>query len=253
VLKISVLASGVVLLDGQPTEIGQLDRIFQTAKENNTGVLYYREAAGGEPPPQGMEVIKLVVKHKLPICMSTKPDFSDVVDAKAVFEKVFTEVRKLAAAKGLVIVKPNLKPLVLPAMAKTPQLESIAANMEQLMPSKVKRNVAVISNASFDADVPEIADVAKSIPFLGMLMGLTYIGHAVWIFEGHATTLSAGCRDADALIVDSVKLPALPPSWQDAAASVMRNANILIHNRETFQLGIARKAAEGKDLLEFPN
>ena len=90
------------------TEIEQLDKIFQAAKENNTGVLYYREAAGGEPAPQSMEVIKLVVKHKLPISMSTKPDFSDVVDAKAVFEKVFAEVRKLAAGKGLVIVKPNL-------------------------------------------------------------------------------------------------------------------------------------------------
>jgi len=101
--------------------------------------------------------------------------------------------------------------------------------------------------------VPDIADVAKSIPFLGMLMGLTYIGHAVWIFEGTATTLAAGCRDADALIVDSIKLPVLPPGWQDAAAAVMRNANILIHNRETFQLGISRKAREGKDLLEFPN
>ena len=87
-LKISVLASGVVLLDGQPTEIGQLDKIFQAAKESNTSVLYYREAVGGEPPPQGMEVIKLVVKHKLPISMSTKPDFSDVVDAKTVFEKI---------------------------------------------------------------------------------------------------------------------------------------------------------------------
>ena len=252
-LKISVLASGVVLLDGQPVEIDQLDKVFQTAKENNRGVMYYRESAGGEPPPQGMEVIKLVVKHKLPISMSTKPDFSDVVDPKAVFEKLFEDVRKLAAGKGLVVVQSNLKHLVLPAMAKTPQLESIAANMECLIPSKVKRKVAVISNASFEGDVPDIQEVAKSIPFLGVLMGLTYLGHGVWIFEGNATTLAAGCRDADVLIVDSAKLPVLPAGWQDAAAAVMRNANILIHNRENFQLGIVRKAGAATNQLEFPN
>ncbi len=67
-------------MDGQAVEIDQLDKIFQTAKENNIGVHYYRE--GRASPPQSMEVMKLVVKHKVPISMSTKPDFSDVVDPK---------------------------------------------------------------------------------------------------------------------------------------------------------------------------
>jgi hypothetical protein len=121
------------------------------------------------------------------------------------------------------------------------------------MPSNVKRSVPVISNASFEPETPDITEFAKTIPLLGRLMGLTYIGHAVWVFEGQATTLSAGCRDADALLADSPKLPMLPRDWQDTAASVIRNANILIHNRENYQLGIARKAVEGKGLLEFPN
>jgi hypothetical protein len=252
VLKISVLASGVVLVDGQAVDIAQLDKILQTAKENNRSVHYYREAAGSEALPQSMEVMKLIVKHKLPISMSTKPDFSDVVDTKAVFEKVFEEVRKLAT-RGLVIVKPNLKHLMLPAMAKSPQLESLAASMEKLIPPEVKRKVAVISNSSFEADTPDIKEVAKSIPFLGVLMGLTYIGHGVWVFGGTASTLTPGCRDADVLIVDSAKLPVLPSGWQDAAAAVMRNANILLHNRENFQLGIVRKAGTGTNQLEFPN
>jgi hypothetical protein len=111
------------------------------------------------------------------------------------------------------------------------------------MPSNVKRSVAAISNASFEAETPDITEVVKSMPFLGMLMGLTYIGHAVWVFEGHAT--------AD--VFDNAKLPILPRDWQDTAASAMRNANILIHNRENFQFGITRKAVEGKGLLEFPN
>jgi hypothetical protein len=138
-------------------------------------------------------------------------------------------------------------------MAKTPQREAIAANMEKLIPPQIQRKVAVIANANFEADVPDIKDVAKSIPFLRMLIGLTYIGHGVWVFEGTARTLAAGCRDADVLLVDSAKLPVLPAGWQDAAASVMRNANILVNNRESFQLGIVRKAGLGKDQLEFPN
>ena len=84
-------------------------------------------------------------------------------------------------------------------------------------------------------------------------MGLNYIGHAVWIFEGNASAFAAGCLDADVLIVDSAKLPALRPGWQDAAASVMRNANILVHNRENFRLVIVRKAGTGTSQLEFPN
>lgn len=111
----------------------------------------------------------------------------------------------------------------------------------------------MISNAIFKAKAPDIKDVAKSIPFLGNLMGLTYIGQGVWIFEDHASTLTTGCPDADALIFDRSRLPVLPSGWQNAAASVMRNANILVHNRQNLQLEILRKTGLGKDQLEFPN
>jgi hypothetical protein len=43
---------------------------------------YYREMAeAAEPPETSLQVIELVIKHRLPISMSTKADFSDVVDA----------------------------------------------------------------------------------------------------------------------------------------------------------------------------
>jgi len=66
----------------------------------------------------------------------------------------------------------------------------------------------------------DVTEVVKAVPFLRKLMGLTYIGHGVWVFEGHATTS----------VVDGTTLPTLP-----------------------LQLAITRKAAEGKDLLAFPN
>ena len=78
------------------------------------------------------------------------------------------------------------------------------------MPSSVKRNIAVIANTELQAVTKEIS---KAIPFVGMLMGFAYIGHAVWIFEGHPDALEAGCRDADVLIVDGGMAPFLSKDW----------------------------------------
>src|ERR1051325_7624215 len=112
----------------------------------------------------------------------------------------------------------------------------MAAGMERLIPSDVKRNVAVIADTGFAAGLsPDLAQASKAIPFLGLLTGLTYIGHHVWVFEGHASALGAGCRDADVLIVDSAMAAHLEKSWQDTVAQAMRNANILMHDRATFK------------------
>jgi hypothetical protein len=84
-----------------------------------------------------------------------------------------------------------------------------------------------------------------------MLMGLTYIGHAVWVFEGHPSAFTVGCRHADVLIVDSSMLGGLEDGWEDRAAAVMRNANILVHDRSTFQLRILHKVGEQLGALGF--
>jgi hypothetical protein len=47
-------------------------------------VWYHRENPASEPPSQGQAVIQLIIKHQLPVSMSTKPDFSDYVDDKGV-------------------------------------------------------------------------------------------------------------------------------------------------------------------------
>jgi hypothetical protein len=98
-----------------------------------------------------------------------------------------------------------------------------------------------------------VAEVAKAVPFLGILMGFSYSGHAVWIFDGEASQLIEGCRDADVLIVDSAVVPTLEPGWQDQVAKAMRNVNILIHERADFKLRIVRKAGAADGPLEFPN
>lgn len=292
VLKISVLASGAVLLDGSPIALDQLAGKLAAAKQSNGIVWYYREAAAEHPPPQATSVLGLIVKHKLPVSLSSRPDFSDYVDSKGVshprtgqsaaapetapagyeprmpevaavpdIEAVFAEARKMAAGeqgpRGLVIVRPDRKYLVLPALAESPELTAMAQGLERLVPSAVRRNIAVIANTGFDLQgpggAPNLAEVGKAIPFFGNLMGLSYLGHAVWIFEGQASAQAAGCRDADLLIVDSGMAPFLQSGWQDQVARVMRNANILIQDRSGFKLRFLRKVGESRERLEFPN
>ena len=281
-----MLANGAILLDGQPADLEQLDAALQRVKQNHGRVWYYRESAGAQPPPAGLAVIQRVVRHKLPISLSSKLDFSDWVDGKGVsharategaaapgtsprmpevsirsdIQEVFARLRQTAAAPGaaggLAILKPDRTHLLMPRLAAAPSLETMAANMDRMVPRAVKRNIAVIAYTLFEPQsgaMPGLAEVSQAIPFLGILVGLSYIGHAVWVFEGHASALSAGCRQADVLIVDSAMRPLLPPSWDADAAAAMRNPNILVHDRATFQLAMIRQAGTDGGALQFPN
>src|SRR5690242_19254002 len=84
-LKISVLSSGDILVDGCPAGLEQVEAALEQVKTHqNPQVWYYRETAGAQPPPEAMAVVQCIVKHKLPISLSSKPDFSDWVDAKGI-------------------------------------------------------------------------------------------------------------------------------------------------------------------------
>ena len=280
-LKISVLANGAILLDGKPADLDQIDAALHVAKQINANaqVWYYREAGGAQPPPQAMAVVQRIVHYKLAISLSSKADFSDWVDAKGVshprtaegaaaalrmpevssrsdIREVLAKVREAASSGGLVILKPDRTHIVLPRLAETAELKTMAEQMDRMIPAATKRNIAAIAYTVFECEAgaePGLIEVSKAIPFLGILVGLSYIGHAVWVFEGHASTLSAGCREADLLVVDSVMRPLLGPGWEAQAALAMRNANILVHDRATFQLSAIRKAGASSDRLQFPN
>ncbi|HEY6253957.1 MAG TPA: hypothetical protein VI685_28715 [Candidatus Angelobacter sp.] len=280
IIKISVLASGTILLDGKQVEMKDLEVVLKDAGSTGGAVWYYRESAAAEPPPQAKEVISLIIKNRLSISLSTKPDFSDYVDVKGVsqprtpekdlpalfnprmpdvqavpdIEQIFADARKMAADKkprAVVMITPSRK-LSFVTVPESPT-RAAAAGMESIVPSNVKRNIAVIGYTGFAQETfasTSLKDANKAIPFLGILLGLSSIGHSVWIFEGHGTAIAAGCRDADLLIVDSGMLPFLPRGWQDEAAKVMRNPNIMVHDRAAFQLRIVTKVGKS-NRLEF--
>ena len=84
VVKVTVLASGVVQLDGRPTSLPALDEELRKLKADNGVVWYHRQDPASEPPPQGAAVIQMIIKHQLPVSMSSRPDFSDYVDSAGV-------------------------------------------------------------------------------------------------------------------------------------------------------------------------
>ena len=84
VLKVKVTADGEVSADGQPLSLEQLaDRVAQL-KQARGIVWYHRANPSGEPHPNAMKVLQLVVENKLPIRLSANPDFSDAVDDKGI-------------------------------------------------------------------------------------------------------------------------------------------------------------------------
>ena len=107
------------------------------------------------------------------------------------------------------------------------------SSIEKLIPSAVQRAIAVIAYTELRAVE---TDIARAIPFAGMLLGCAYIGHAVWAFEGHASALAAGCREADVLLVDGGMVPYLTEDWVKVVGSAMRRKEIYVHDRATYRL-----------------
>jgi hypothetical protein len=155
----------------------------------------------------------------------------------ASIEDSFERARVLAAQGQLVVVRGDGQCLILPALATASVNPEKVAAIEQIIPSTSKRRVAVIGDTTWATNATPSLQVAnQAIPFFGLLMGFTSIGHSVWVFEGSANVLAAGCRGADVLIVDSASVAKLPNDWQIRAEGVMRNPQILIHDRASYKL-----------------
>jgi hypothetical protein len=80
ILKISVYQAGALLANGTEVSIDKLKSELSDLKAHNGVVWYYREAGQEKPPPIAGEVISSLIEYQLPISVSSKPDFSDVID-----------------------------------------------------------------------------------------------------------------------------------------------------------------------------
>lgn len=169
------------------------------------------------------------------------------VDIIPDIEDRFVEVRKAAngevvpptGADGrhVIVVTPGRMMMFKGCPPPGTMSREAVASAEQMMPSTPKRNMVAIAYNEVEAIT---TDAGKTIPFLGYLMGFAYIGHAVWVFEGHPSALAAGCREADILLVDGGMAPYLQTDWLDIVTGVMRHPEVVIHDRETYSLRVVR-------------
>jgi len=102
--------------------------------------------------------------------------------------------------------------------------EDFFAELESLAPSDRQRSIVAIGMTEFRAF---LANPYLAVPFLKLLHGLVQIGHAVILFEGHASALAEVCRDADLLVVDSEMIQFLQTDWLPVAQAVMREPNVV--------------------------
>ena len=270
-LKVSVLSNGSILLDGMPVALSNLKAALEQADKTTGRVLYYRENAGAEPPPQSKEVMDLVIANRLPISLSSKPDFSDYVDrfgqlhsrpdasaaprdraaphmpdvnvsasAGDAFAKARAQASGQNGSRGIAIVRPDRAVLFLTLPPPPPQTSLMAKHLASVIPSDHGQNVAVIAFTAFTMTRPEAAriqEASAAIPFFGLLCGLNYVGHRILIFEGHPSALALGLEQSEVLIVDSAMLPFLQPDWMPVAQRVMpANRRIFIHDRKAGRL-----------------
>jgi hypothetical protein len=233
VIKVSVLQSGELLLDGRTVSLGQLESALRDAAKANETVGYYREAAAGEPPAIAMAVMELVVRNKLPVRLFTTPDFS-----LTALDSAFDKIRESAAGGKVVILRPDSKTIAIRGIDPAQAPPAARAAIERMLPSAVKRNIAVLGDTSWTmAAAPDLQTANAAIPFFGMLLGFSGAGHAVWVIgAGTMPLLLAAARDADVLIVDDARLTALPNNWSVGVAAVMRSRQILQYDRSINQL-----------------
>jgi hypothetical protein len=84
VIYIAVAQSGDVQVNGNSVVTEGIDAELAKLKPSAQLVVYYRENARTDPTPQEWAKIKAVLdsvmKLRLPISLSSKPDFSDAID-----------------------------------------------------------------------------------------------------------------------------------------------------------------------------
>ncbi len=82
IAKIKVQADGAIFLDEKPVSLEDLRaELEKLSKVKGAAVYYYRENPKGKPHPAAAitGVLKAIMEARLPVRLSTKPDYSDSV------------------------------------------------------------------------------------------------------------------------------------------------------------------------------
>ncbi|HSK70132.1 MAG TPA: biopolymer transporter ExbD [Pyrinomonadaceae bacterium] len=80
VARVKVTQTGKIYLNEKPVSLMELKKAFAQLKRENGVVWYYRENPQSEPSSEATSVIQAIIDAKLPVQLSSKPDYSDFVD-----------------------------------------------------------------------------------------------------------------------------------------------------------------------------
>lgn len=73
------MADGRITVNGEPATMESLRGSLKELSQEKGVVWYYREAANSEPPPKAKQVIQAVIEARLPIRLSSRPDYCDAI------------------------------------------------------------------------------------------------------------------------------------------------------------------------------
>jgi hypothetical protein len=68
-------------LTARPPTIDSLRVSLKRLAEQKGAVWYYREAGQDETPPVSVEIIQAIIENRLPIRLSSRPDYYDSIDS----------------------------------------------------------------------------------------------------------------------------------------------------------------------------
>lgn len=89
VLKVFVGADESLMIDGEPATSDELTARLDALKASGGSVWYSRENPADEATPGAMMVMQMIVDRKLPVRLSARRDFSDVVGPDGVSRSTF--------------------------------------------------------------------------------------------------------------------------------------------------------------------
>jgi biopolymer transport protein ExbD len=76
VIKVYIEENGVITADGNTLSLKDLDAALSKLKISNGTVYYSRANIEGDPPPESMKVMDILVKYGLPVRLYTDKTFS---------------------------------------------------------------------------------------------------------------------------------------------------------------------------------
>jgi hypothetical protein len=89
IAKISIFQTGEIRLDNKIISFEELTKELNLLKDHKGVVWYYRENPNAEPPSQALKVIELIINMKIPVKLSSEPDFSDHIDPEGTSHKIY--------------------------------------------------------------------------------------------------------------------------------------------------------------------